>query len=257
MSNHDQHDSLFTSTVTAREARERVHALAAEDPKHFAGLSTYVESSLEYTGDLGDALVSALLKSKPDDFSEGVEGLIFDQAISLHAMLDADGRPLYEFAFTTWISDSGRIPDCSVGDLTEDNWLFSSTSRAGRALILLRHVSPTLATSVSSATRQGIREFLAFAEPTGMFLDTIAQEIDPLVSTLSGQPHAYLQAILAMQRLRDWGRDDEPLNTNGSADDALGLALLIQAELKKLQPPVQGDLFHDGEGEVCIEQRQW
>ena len=145
------------------------------------------------------------------------------------------------------------------------------------AWALVEHVSPSLACSVQAPSLAAIRAFLSDVSASGLFLDTITQDIEPLLSMLEGQPHVYHRAILAMQRMRDWS-PEEPLNT-GSTFDAFGLALLLQRELRNLsQPtppqPVQGDLFDDGEGgdvqhftpeqfrrliagEVRVEARQW
>lgn len=145
------------------------------------------------------------------------------------------------------------------------------------AWALVEHVSPSLACLIQAPSLAAIRAFLSDVSPPGLFLDTIALDIAPLLSSLVGQPHAYHRAILAMQRMRDWS-PEEPLNT-GSAFDAFGLALLLQRELRNLSQPtppqsVQGDLFDDGEGgdmqrftpeqfrrliagEVRVEARQW
>lgn len=154
----------------------------------------------------------------------------------------------------------------------------ATPDRTAAAWALVEHVSPSLAGSIRAPTLAAIRAFLAEVSATGFFLDTIAQDIEPLLSSLEDQPHAYHRAILAMQRMRDWGSQNDPVST-GSTFDPFGLALLVEGELRKLsQPvpvqPVQGDLFDEGEvgempcfaeeqfrrviaGEVCVEARQW
>lgn len=126
------------------------------------------------------------------------------------------------------------------------------SDRTTAAWALVEHVSPSLACSIQAPSLAAIRAFMFDVSASGFFLDTIAQDIEPLLSSLEGQPHVHHRAILAMQRMRDWGCPNDPVST-GSTFDAFGLALLVESELRKMsQPapvqPVQGDLFDDGEG---------
>ncbi len=154
----------------------------------------------------------------------------------------------------------------------------ATPDRTAAAWALVENVSPCLANSIPVPTLAAIRAFLTEVSATGFFLDSITQDIEPLLSSLKGQPHAYHHAVLAMQRMRDWGSPNDPVST-GAILDAFGLALLVEAELRKLSravpvQPLQGDLFDEGEGggmphltneqfrrliagEVCVEARQW
>lgn len=158
------------------------------------------------------------------------------------------------------------------------NLPITSYDQTSAAWILVEQVSPSLARSIRAPTVVAIRAFLTEVSASGFFLDTIARDIEPLLSSLEDQPHAYQLAVQAMQRMCDGGSLTDPLRIC-SAFDAFGLALLVEGELRKLgQPipayPIQGDLFDEGEGggmprftaeqfrqliagEVCVEARQW
>ena len=149
----------------------------------------------------------------------------------------------------------------------------ATPDRTTAAWALVEHVSPSLACSIQAPSLAAIRAFLSDVSAPGLFLDTIAQDIAPLLSSLVGQPHAYHRSILAMQRMRDCGCPNDPVST-GSTFDAFGLAMLLQEELRKQQAPDQRDLFQgeDCDGSLCcrealirqivagqfqVERRQW